>query len=184
MADKVLQTRSGTEIRVRPLRQGDGPLLQTFNARLSAATRNRFLPHAYDDDTVARVIARAESGEDRVYIALAGDAVAGYFFLWEFKDPVPVLGIGIADAYHGQGLGPTFMEFLIEDAKAAGRDGIELTTVPGNERAFALYRKVGFEHIRDADNIAGDGRVVKEHVMFLPLKPGATPPDREFKPPV
>jgi RimJ/RimL family protein N-acetyltransferase len=73
---------------------------------------------------------------------------------------------------------------LIDDARAAERLGIELTTVPGNERAFQLYRRAGFIHLGDVDNVAGDGRVVREHRMFLPLQAGASPPARHFGPPL
>ena len=184
MTHPDLIARNGQRVAVRRLATGDGPALQQFNAALSEASRNLFLPHAYDDGTIAEIIARSEQGRDRTYIALADNTVVGYGFLWDFEEPVPVLGIGLADAWQGQGLGEPFMELLIRDAKIAGRDGIELTTVPENGRAFALYRKMGFEHTGDTDNIAGDGRVVRERVMFLALKPGAAPPMRDFKPPV
>jgi ribosomal protein S18 acetylase RimI-like enzyme len=169
---------------IRLLASGDVDALQQFNAALSEQTRSRFLPHAYDSDTLARIIARAQSGIDRAYIALAGEVVVGYFFLWEIETPVPVLGLGLADAWQGRGLGRRFMEILIGDARIAGCSGIELTTLPENERAFALYRAMGFEHVGDADNVAGDGRVVRERVMFLPLVPGALAPQRAFGPPV
>ena len=184
METTVLTARDGTAILVRRLAAGDGPALRAFNDALSDASRNLFLPHAYDHPTLDRIIARADGGIDQTYIALCADVVVGYFFLWDFNDPVPVLGIGIADAWQGQGLGQQFLDILIRDARASGRDGVELTTVPDNERAFALYRSLGFAHTGDTDNIAGDGRVVRERVMFLALKPGATPPSRVFKPPV
>ena len=75
------------------------------------------------------------------------------------------------------------MAHLIDEARAAGCAGIELTTLPENERAFALYQKVGFTCLGYTDNIAGDGRVVRERVMFLPLRSGAQPPQRRFGPP-
>jgi ribosomal protein S18 acetylase RimI-like enzyme len=59
-----------------------------------------------------------------------------------------------------------------------------LTTVITNARAFRLYERAGFVLVGEVDNIAGDGRVVRERRMFLPLRPGARPPPREFKPPV
>jgi len=183
METTVLKARNGSAILVRRLAPGDGPALAAFNTALSDESRQLFLPHAYDDATLDRIIARAAGGIDRTCIALHGDIVIGYFFLWDFNEPVPVLGIGIADAWQGQGLGRQFLTLLIDDARAGGRDGIELTTVPDNERAFALYREMGFAHTGDTDNIAGDGRVVRERVMFLALKPGATPPSRVFKPP-
>lgn len=172
------------DIAIRPLTSGESDALQQFNGALSEQTRRRFLPHTYDGATLARIIARAESGVDRAYVALAGEAVVGYFFLWDIRSSVPVLGIGLADAWQGRGLGRRFMEILIGDAKEAGCSGIELTTLPDNERAFALYRAMGFEYVGDADNVAGDGRVVRERVMFLPIIPGAQAPPRTFGPPV
>ena len=53
-----------------------------------------------------------------------------------------------------------------------------------NDRAFALYEKMGFEHVGDVDNVTGDGRHVIERKMFLSLKEGAQPSSREFKPPI
>jgi len=184
VTEACLKARDGREILIRPLAANDGPALQAFNGALSDTSRNLFLPHAYDDATLARVIARAAGGTDYTCVAVAGDTIVGYGFLWDMADPVPVLGIGLADAWQGQGLGKPFLEHLVAAARAAGRAGIELTTVPENERAFALYRSVGFQHTGETDNVAGDGRVVREHVMFLPLKPGATPPARDFGPPV
>lgn len=184
METTVLTARDGTAILVRRLAAGDGPALRAFNDALSDASRNLFLPHAYDHPTLAGIIARAEAGTDRTYVARVDDNIIGYFFLWDFNDPVPVLGIGIADAWQGLGLGQEFLDILIHDAQASDRDGIELTTVPDNVRAFALYRSHGFVHTGDTDNIAGDGRVVRERVMFLALKPGAVPPARAFRPPV
>ena len=178
-----LEARNGTTVEIRLLGAGDVAALQRFNESLSDATRTVFMPHAYDDVTVRRFIERNRNGEDRSYVLKAGADVVGYFFLWEFKHPVPILGIGLADAWQGQGLGEVMLRRLIADARSAGRDAIELTTVPGNARAFRLYRRVGFEHVGDVDNVAGDGRVVREHRMFLVLKPGVRPTERSFKPP-
>ena len=138
----------------------------------------------YDPETVAVYIHRSESDDDRIYVAMTGEAIIGYFFLWEFQSPIPLLGIGMADAFQGQGLGGQMMRMLIADAKTAGKDGIELTTMQHNDRALALSRKIGFEHVGDVDNVTRDGRHVIERKMFLALKEGAQPSDREFKPPV
>jgi ribosomal protein S18 acetylase RimI-like enzyme len=181
--DSTLVARNGTLVEVHLLGDVDVLALQRFNASLSEATRAVFLPHAYDDATLRRYIERNRAGEDRSYLLKTESEVIGYFFLWEFSQPVPILGIGLADSWQGQGLGEAMLRHLIDDARAAGRDAIELTTVPSNVRAFRLYRRVGFAPIGDVDNVAGDGRVVREHRMFLALKPGARPGEREFKPP-
>lgn len=179
----VLEMPSGEMLTVRRLCDGNGPALQDFNAGLSEKTRSVFLPHAYDDKTVADYIGRSEQDMDRIYVAFAGEKIVAYFFLWEIGSPNGLLGIGIADAYQNQGLGTQMMRILIEDAKALGLNGMELTTVLDNARAFHLYEKVGFHYVRDVDNVAGDGRVVRERMMFYPIAPDARPSDHEFKPP-
>jgi len=179
----TLTLRDGAILVARPLRAGDGPKLQAFNAGLSPQSRGFFLPNAYDVASVARMIERAESGMDLTYILLAGEEVAAYFFLWEYADAIPILGIGIADAWQGRGLGKQLMRILIDDAREAGRDGIDLTTMQHNDRAFALYQKMGFRYIENVDNYDGDGRLIVERWMFLPLKPDAKPVKREHKPP-
>ena len=183
VARGVILARDGTALAVHPLTSALIPALQRFDAGLSAHTRSVFLPHAYDDATLARCVARCERGQDRAYVLCSGAKVVGYFFLWEFDHPAPILGIGLTDAWQGKGLGGSMLKLLIEDARAAGRDAIELTTVLTNEHAHHLYRRAGFEDAGETDNIAGDGRVVRERRMFLPLKPGVRPRERAFKPP-
>jgi ribosomal protein S18 acetylase RimI-like enzyme len=128
-------------------------------------------------------VERDQLGLDRVYLLRSGTDVAGYFFLWEFDHPAPLLGIGLADAWQGQGLGGPMLALLIKDARDAGRAAVELTTVLTNDRALRLYEHAGFRQVGVVENLAGDGRVVRERRMFLALKPGATPADRDFKPP-
>ena len=174
----------GTSLLVRPVGEDDIPRLQAFEKELSEESRNLFTPHPYDDCTLEKVVQRAQEGQDRVYVALAEGRVIGYFFLWHMDQPVPILGIGIVDSYQNQGLGTRFMRLLIEDARGAGRHGIDLTTMQQNDRAFNLYQKVGFDYVEDVENVAGDGRVVCERRMFLPLNSGAEPPERAFQAPV
>lgn len=182
-ASLLLHARCGVALELRRIASGDEAALARFFAGLSAATRAVFLPHATDAATLRHCVSRDAAGRDRTYVLVAGPTVAGYCFLWEFDEPVPLLGIGLADAWQGQGLGEPMLRRLIDDARAAGRMAVELTTVPGNARAFSLYRRVGFVLLGDVENVAGDGRVVREHRMFLPLRPGAQPPARHFGPP-
>ena len=43
---------------------------------------------------------------------------------------------------------------------------------------------MGFEYLGDADNIAGDGRIVRERMMYLLLqKNSAKPSNHDFEPP-
>lgn len=180
----TLRARNGTVLALRPLTPAEIPALQRFAVGLSPATRAVFLPHAYDERTLAGYVARQQAGLDRIFVLGHGAEVVGYFFLWECDRPVPLLGLGLADAWQGQGLGEPLLRFLVAEARAGGCTGVELTTVTTNARAFRLYQRVGFELVGEVDNVAGDGRVVREYRMFLPLQAGARPPEREFRPPV
>ena len=180
----LLVTPANQSLSIRRLGADDGPFLQEFNSRLSGETRAFFLPHAYDGHTVHSVLARALDGTDRTYVAWCDDDIVAYFFLWDFANPVPVVGIGITDGFQGLGLGRQFMHILIADARAARRKGLELTSVLHNARALHLYRRLGFIDVRNVENIAGDGRVVVEREMFLPLQPGVEPPEIMHRPPV
>lgn len=181
---QMLTTKNGRELLTRRLTGQDAGALQQFNAALSDASRSRFLPHGYDDLTVQKVLARAEAGEDLILGVFDGARIVGYFFLWYFKQRVPLLGIGLLDEFHGSGLGAQMMRILIEAAGDNGNEGIELTTVPDNHRAFALYEKVGFTYYGDVENLDGDGRIVTERGMFYEIVPGAHRFDGPHRPPV
>ena len=180
----VLKTRGGEQILIRALSDGDVSALQNFNEKLSEQTRSWFLPHKYDEETISRYVERAKNDIDHIFVALSGQEIIGYVFLWNIQGRFPILGIGITDAYQGQGLGKQIMTILIDDAKAAGCAGIELTTGLDNDRAYQLYEKMGFQYLGDTDNIAGDGCIVRERRMFLALVPGARPEKNDFKRPL
>lgn len=179
-----LTTRDKRELPVTQLLPGDEAALQAFNDGLSAQTKHLFTPHRYDEETVTKVTQRSENGDDAVFGIWDGDELVGYYFLWNARARVPLLGIGFADRLQGQGLGRQAMEHLIEVAKASDREGIELTTDLSNDRAYALYERVGFEYLRDVDNQVGDGSIRVERAMFLPLKEGAEPMTEPHAPPV
>lgn len=169
---------------VRELNRTDSKSLREFDEGLSERSHRLFFPHKYDDDTLRKVLMRAESGEDFVRGAFDGSRLIGYFFLWYFEEPVPLLGIGITDEFHRLGLGTQMMTILMDKARRAAKGGIELTTMQDNDAAFALYQKMGFIHFRNVENVIGDGTVVIERAMFFTIVPGAKPMEREHRPPV
>ena len=180
---KNLNLINGQIVVYRQLCKGDEQILQEFDKDLSDKTRELFAPHSYDDETVAKIIARAESGEDLVYIAIDSEKVVAYFFLWWAKTEFPILGIGISDDFQGKGLGKQIIKILIDDGRNAGCTGIELTTLLYNKRAFTLYEKMGFELLGEVDNINSYG-IVREWHMFYPFRQGIVPPARKHEPPV
>jgi len=174
-ASCTITTRDGIVLPVRRLIVSDAASLQAFNAALSPDTRRKFGPHAYDDATVAKVLMRSENGDDYVLGAFDGGQLACYFFLWFIRKRIPLLGIGMLDAFQHRGLGRQVMLLLIDHAVAEGCDGIKLTTMQDNHHAFALYRKLGFEYYGDVENQIGDGTRIVERGLFYRIKPGAQP---------
>lgn len=60
---------------------------------------------------------------------------------------MPELGIGIADAYHGRGLGGVAIRVLQAVGRDLGVDAIELTTHPENISGYRAYLGAGFEQV-------------------------------------
>ena len=172
---KQISLPDGREVIVRTPNANDVAGVKAFFENLGPVSIKHFLPHLYTDEVLRRRIERSVNGDDLVYLAVLAGRVVGYFFLWNFRDPVSLLGIGIADDCQNLGLGRQFMAILIEDAKAAGREGVELTTMLDNDRAFHVYQKAGFQYIGNVENVVGDGSIVTERAMFYPLKKNAQP---------
>lgn len=183
--DRILiNSTDGDEFIIRRLLKSDRSSLQEFGNSLSKESTASFLPHSYDDDTVNAFLERSETGKDLTLGLFINDKMVAYFFLWYYTNPIPLLGIGILDEYQGKGFGKKLIQFLIDAARRTNRDGIELTTLPDNHRAYTLYEQVGFRHYADVNNLAGDGRVVTERAMFLQFNPAASPSVDLHKPPV
>lgn len=55
------------------------------------------------------------------------------------------IGIALFQKYTGMGIGRAMIEKLVAVAREKGLEQIELEVVADNERAIALYKKMGFE---------------------------------------
>lgn len=55
------------------------------------------------------------------------------------------VAIALYQEYTGLGIGTAMLQKIIDVAKAQGLEQLELEVVADNERALALYRKLGFE---------------------------------------
>ena len=179
-----LTARDSETFMARRLAEGDINALRQFYDQLSPRSRRFFLAHGLDNATLRKVMKRSEAEEDLVLGLFAGERLIGYFFLWYFGERVPLLGVGLLDAFQGRGLGRAMIELLIAESREQGKEGVELTTQMDNARAFALYRKLGFRHYADVANLQGDGSVETERAMFYEIMPGARPLDTPHAPPV
>ena len=92
------------------------------------------------------------------------------------RETIPVyahvghLGMGMLPAYRGRGIGERLIRASIDAARSAGFERIELSVYAANERAAALYRKVGF--VMEGTRVRGkklDGEYDDVHIMGLIL---------------
>lgn len=82
------------------------------------------------------------------FVALVEGRVVGWCDVFPEKRETMahggVLGMGVIEGYRGKGIGLALMRTTLEQAKKAGFTRIELTVREDNQRAKALYEKVGF----------------------------------------
>ena len=101
---------------------------------------------AQEEETIARklespreMLLGAFVGEELV--GMAGLNAAGQLSRVQHRASV---GISLERAYWGQGIGSAMMSALIDAARRAGYEQVELDVVDNNTRALALYTRFGF----------------------------------------
>jgi RimJ/RimL family protein N-acetyltransferase len=140
-------------LEVRCLSADDGALLHRLFKGLSEQSKRWYRPHPPWDRPTAEKLAAASEGSDdlRFLVRTVADgetrpvALCGLFGLRRSR---PELGIGIADEFHGRGVGQALMAHLIETARRLGKPRVYLTVDEDNPRARHVYRKAGFGLVR------------------------------------
>ncbi len=151
--DKSISLPTLGVVRFHRLRTSDADLLYAFFQMLGKQTRAWFRPHTPWTHAVAQdLAAQAEDPDFIRFLVLAEqegkEEPAGYGFFENLQSARPVLGIAVADAYQGHGLGQAIMQHLITVARQLGKRRIILTVDGDNLRAQHVYKKMGFTMTR------------------------------------
>lgn len=79
--------------------------------------------------------------------------------------------IALYQKYWNLGIGTAMFREMIDIAKGWGLSQIELEVIEGNDRAIALYEKMGFETVAATPNAIRleDGTMLKEFIMVKEL---------------
>lgn len=126
--------------------------LASFFADLDAAgDGEQFHPHPLDA-AAAYVVCRYE-GLDLHYVLVDTDQVLAYGILrgWDAGFEVPSLGIAVHPSARGTGVARALMGLLHLAARRRGAPSVRLRVYPGNARAIALYRSLGYEFTGEED---------------------------------
>ena len=111
------------------------------------------------------------------YVAIAASGLVGWCDIiphpWEGFRHSGRLGMGIAPAFRGRGIGRRLLEATVDGAREAGLSRIELEVFSSNANAIRLYEGYGFAHegVHRRGRII-DGRVEDVLIMGLLLGPG------------
>ncbi len=139
------------KITIRPATQEDAEALAKVFADRSAS--NGTLQHPYTSSEVWRTRLAGNVGTRQVvFAAMVNGRVVGNAGLHPLNDNprqkhVCGLGISIAEAYQGRGVGRALMNACLDFADNwANYARVELTVHADNARAVKLYESLGFEH--------------------------------------
>ncbi len=151
--EKKVILKNGTEAELRSAALPDAEaVLNNFN---QAHAETDFLlsypgEHPLTVEQEANFIREKEESPDEVEIAavingrIAGTAGISSVGHREKIQHRAEVGISILQEFWGFGIGRALMESCIECAKNAGYTQLELSVVAENQRALALYQKLGF----------------------------------------
>lgn len=162
----VFRVSGGGLFEIRNIRADDRGTFLVFSDGLGAASKESFRPYPWDNPdrllpALCAAISQAVDRVDACYWIFHEGLPIGEFFLWKaggnpdsrvYGVEAPELGIGLADTYHGRGLGGLCTRLLTIVAEHLKADGIELTTAMDNEPGFRTYLSAGYEYVGDIAN--------------------------------
>lgn len=141
-----------------------------FAGMISAAQCEYMLGQRYRVEAMARAVA-----EGMIYelIHLDGAAVGfGAHGPAEEPETWKLWQIYVLPDLQGRGLGGAYIDHVVRVARAASMRTLVLTVNKGNDRARAVYERRGFRVRESARFDIGEGYVMDDFVMILPLDNG------------
>ena len=139
-----------TDCRILPIAEENIP---GFHAALDVVAREGKYIAMLEAPPIERVYAVVRDNIARnhpQFVVLHGDQVVGWCDIAPNRSrPIyahsGVVGMGLLPEFRGQGLGRKLLEATIAAAFALGLTRIELEVRQHNERAMALYKRLGFQ---------------------------------------
>jgi acetate---CoA ligase (ADP-forming) len=143
--EATLVLRDGSTVSVRPIQAHDGAALAGFYGRLSPESQAfRFFASPTDVGEIAKQLAISKFESQFGLAAIAGNDLVGHAVYIVTSGTRAEIGLAIAEAYQGRGLGILLLGQL---AEAAARAGIQVFTAvvkADNHRMLDLLRDSGF----------------------------------------
>jgi ribosomal protein S18 acetylase RimI-like enzyme len=142
-------------------------LAEIFNA----AYEGYFTPLTLDEASFRFMVTTFDDDLDASRVLLVDGEPAGICKLAIRGERGWIGGLGVAAAHRGKGLGEALMREVIDVARARGLRELWLEVLTPNAPAIALYRKLGFETVRDVEVWTLDRRASRQDaVRSVPLE--------------
>lgn len=151
-APTCVELKTGEHATIRPLRTDDGERLGDFYDTVPRADNRFYAPHPLDREHARSNAERALSPTEVVLVLETPDGGIGGYAWYRWKAPDAghsTFGICIRRDYQEKGVGSALMARLAEIAGEVGPPAMHLTVQKANPRAVALYRRMGFQVVRD-----------------------------------
>lgn len=156
--ERVVVSRDGREVRIRPARLRDAPAMQRLLHQLPEEdVYLRFFRYLRTLTTAEAVrLCTGVQGLDAVFVATVGEREAEQVIASAclFGEPTTRLGeVGylVDRQWQGQGLGRHLQQALIDKARALGMRGLSAQILADNQRMLALARASGLSIALERD---------------------------------
>jgi GNAT superfamily N-acetyltransferase len=131
-----------TPAAIRPARSADLAALRDFFAGLSAQTRYlRFVAPVTPSPALLHLLSGG-TGTTCAVVAIRGDVIIGHAMAADRADPRGArmidIGVVVADAWQGQGVGSALVRALITKAQARGVTSVAMDVLPSNHQVLAM----------------------------------------------
>ncbi len=147
---------TGSPLAIRRARAADREALRTFFAGLSAHSRYlRFFAAVTTTPAMLRVM--SGGGNADAVVATGSGAIIGHGIAADRVCPggtiITEIGVVVADAWQGKGVGSALVRALIAAAKARGAAAVAMDVLPGNQQVLAMiashWPAASIEHSAD-----------------------------------
>jgi len=130
---------------IRPVRPVDLPALSDFFAGLSMQTRYlRFFSPVTPGPALLRLLAGGD-GTTHAEVATRGHVIIGHAMATDRTGPGGIrmtdIGLVVADAWQGRGVGSALLRTLLTGAQARGVTSVVMDFLPGNRRVLAMIKR-------------------------------------------
>src|SRR5215469_5342907 len=172
----------GRAAEIRRAQSSDLAALSDFFAGLSARTRSRrFFAPVTPTSAMLRCLSGSTGNVDAV-VAIAGDGIVGHGMASDRAgsdgDSITEIGVVVADAWQGLGVGSALVRALIASAQARGVTFLTMDVLPDNRQVLAMvlshWAEAGIDYAADCVTV----RVRLPQRRHQPRRPHAAPGPR------